>query len=109
MRQETGLNDATHVFWRHVYPLLANSSRLINKIRIVLLISRRLRIGAHTSIAKSLEDAALTAARIGANTFQIFSASPRMWRASPPAPSEVKLLTRAREKHDLYPLVIHDN
>jgi len=32
-----------------------------------------------------------------------------MWRASPPAPSEVKLLTRAREKHDLYPLVIHDN
>ena len=68
-----------------------------------------MRIGAHTSIAKSLENAALTAARIGANTFQIFSASPRMWRASPPAPSEVKLLTRAREKHDLYPLVIHDN
>ena len=68
-----------------------------------------MRIGAHTSIAKSLENAALTAARIGANTFQIFSASPRMWRASPPAPSEVKLLTRAREKHDLYPLIIHDN
>jgi len=67
------------------------------------------RIGAHTSIAKSLENAAFTAARIGGNTFQIFSASPRMWRASPPAPSEVKLLTRAREKHDLFPLVIHDN
>ena len=67
------------------------------------------RIGAHTSIAKSLENAALIAARIGANTFQIFSASPRMWRASPPAPSEVKLLMRAREKHDLQPLVIHDN
>jgi len=32
-----------------------------------------------------------------------------MWRASPPAPSAVKLLTRAREKHDLYPLIIHDN
>lgn len=68
-----------------------------------------LRIGIHTSIAKSLEAAALKAAELGANTFQIFSASPRMWRASPPAPSEVKLLTRAREKHDLYPLVIHDN
>jgi deoxyribonuclease-4 len=74
-----------------------------------LVISRFLRIGAHTSIAKSLENAALTAARIGANTFQIFSASPRMWRASPPAPSAVKLLARAREKHDLYPLVTHDN
>lgn len=68
-----------------------------------------MRLGLHTSIAKSLEDAALKAAKVGANTFQIFSASPRMWRASPPAPSEVKLLHRARERHDLYPLVIHDN
>ncbi|HEX4592965.1 MAG TPA: deoxyribonuclease IV [Bryobacteraceae bacterium] len=68
-----------------------------------------MRIGAHTSIAKSLENAALTAAQIGANTFQIFSASPRMWRASPPAPSAVNLLNRARDKHDLYPLIIHDN
>jgi len=68
-----------------------------------------LRLGLHTSIAKSLEDAALKAAKVGANTFQIFSASPRMWRASPPAPSEVKLLDRARQRHDLYPLVIHDN
>lgn len=32
-----------------------------------------------------------------------------MWRASPPAPSAVKLMLRAREQHDLYPLVIHDN
>ena len=69
----------------------------------------RLRLGLHTSIAKSLENAALKAAEVGANTFQIFSASPRMWRASPPAASAVKLLTRARERHDLYPLVIHDN
>jgi deoxyribonuclease IV len=68
-----------------------------------------LRLGLHTSISKSLENAALKAAEVGANTFQIFSASPRMWRASPPAPSEVKLLMRARERHDLYPLVIHDN
>ena len=68
-----------------------------------------MRIGIHTSIAKSLEHAALTAAQMGANTFQIFSASPRMWRASPPAPSAVKLLARAREKHDLQPLIIHDN
>jgi deoxyribonuclease-4 len=60
-------------------------------------------------MAKSLEHAGLKAAEAGANTFQIFSASPRMWRASPPAPSEVKLLMRARERHDLYPLAIHDN
>jgi len=69
----------------------------------------RLRIGIHTSIGKSLEDAALTAAKWGANTFQIFSSSPRQWRASVRTESEVKLLHRARERHDLYPLVIHDS
>jgi deoxyribonuclease-4 len=68
-----------------------------------------LRLGLHTSISKSLENAALKAAEAGANTFQIFSASPRMWRAAPPAPSAVKLLERARERYDLKPLVIHDN
>ncbi|HLG95270.1 MAG TPA: deoxyribonuclease IV [Bryobacteraceae bacterium] len=68
-----------------------------------------MRLGLHTSISKSLERAALQAVEAGANTFQIFSASPRMWRASPPAESEIKLLARARERHDLYPLVIHDN
>jgi deoxyribonuclease IV len=68
-----------------------------------------LRLGLHTSISKSLENAAMKAVEAGANTFQIFSASPRMWRASPPAPSAVKLLQRARERYDLAPLVIHDN
>ena len=68
-----------------------------------------MRIGIHTSIGKSLEHAAITAATWGANTFQIFSSSPRQWRASVRTESEVKLLHRARELHDLYPLVIHDN
>jgi deoxyribonuclease-4 len=68
-----------------------------------------LRIGIHTSISGSLEKAALRAAEIGANTFQIFSASPRMWRASPPDPDEVKRLQQARERLDLTPLVIHDS
>jgi deoxyribonuclease IV len=63
----------------------------------------------HTSIAKSLEHAALKAHELRANTFQIFSASPRMWRASMPSREAVTALRRAREKHDLSPLVIHDN
>jgi deoxyribonuclease IV len=67
------------------------------------------RIGLHTSIAGSLEKAAIQAADAGANTFQIFSASPRMWRASPPSAPAVALLKKARERFDLYPLVIHDN
>lgn len=68
-----------------------------------------MRIGIHTSIATSLENAALKAVELGANTFQIFSASPRMWRASMPRRDEILALQRARERLDLLPLVIHVN
>jgi deoxyribonuclease-4 len=68
-----------------------------------------LRIGIHCSTAGSLERAGLKAHELGANTLQIFSASPRMWRAKPPDPAQVKLMALAREKHDLRPLVIHAN
>src|SRR5713101_2562318 len=68
-----------------------------------------LRIGIHTSIAGSLEKAALKAAELGANTFQIFSASPRMWRAGLPDRNDIMLLLRARERFDLAPMVIHVN
>jgi deoxyribonuclease-4 len=65
------------------------------------------RIGIHTSTAGSLERAALKAHELGANTFQIFSASPRMWRAKRPDSSQVALLRNVRERHDLAPLSIH--
>lgn len=68
-----------------------------------------MRCGLHTSIAGSLEGSALEAARLGANTFQIFSSSPRQWKASVPSLPAIKLLEKAREKHNLYPMVIHDN
>lgn len=68
-----------------------------------------MRLGLHTSIAGALERSALKAAELGANTFQIFSSSPRQWKASMPTPSAIALFNRARERHDLTPLVIHDN
>lgn len=68
-----------------------------------------LRIGIHTSRAKSLENAAIIAHELGANTFQIFSASPRQWRAGLPDPVDVKRFRDARERFDLMPLVIHTN
>ena len=68
-----------------------------------------MRIGIHTSRSKSLEDAALKAHELGANTFQIFSASPRMWRAVPPDAADVKRLRAARERLDLNPMAIHTN
>jgi deoxyribonuclease-4 len=68
-----------------------------------------LRLGIHTFTSGGLERAAITAAELGANTFQIFSSSPRMWRASLPDPAQVKLLRAARDRFDLRPLVIHVN
>ncbi|HEY1758385.1 MAG TPA: deoxyribonuclease IV [Bryobacteraceae bacterium] len=68
-----------------------------------------MRIGIHTSIAGSLERSALKAVELGANTFQIFSSSPRQWKASIPTAPAIRLLQNAREKFDLAPLVIHDN
>jgi len=69
----------------------------------------RLRIGIHTSIAGSLENAALKAAELGANTFQIFTASPRMWQSRPLDTEQVGLLKSTRERLDLAPMVVHDN
>jgi deoxyribonuclease IV len=67
------------------------------------------RIGIHTSSAGGPHIAAERAYRLGCNTFQIFSSSPRQW-----APYELKDLacaemTRLRAKYDLRPLVIHTN
>ena len=56
-----------------------------------------------------MERAALKAAELGANTFQIFSSSPRMWRALPPQWTAIRRLRAARERFDLFPLAIHAN
>lgn len=69
----------------------------------------RLRIGIHTSKSGSLERAARKAHELGANTFQIFSSSPRMWKPSRPDPADITRLREVREEFDLSPLVIHDS
>jgi deoxyribonuclease-4 len=66
-----------------------------------------LRIGIHTSTAGALERSAIKANELGANTFQIFSASPRMWRCKSPDREQIERLCDLRERHDLMPLVIH--
>lgn len=68
-----------------------------------------MRIGIHTSRAGALENSALKAVELGANCFQIFSSSPRMWRASVPDAADVARFRALRERHDLAPLVIHTN
>jgi deoxyribonuclease-4 len=94
-------------YYRHGAAASARVARY-QKYR-ALRLSLDLRIGIHTSTAGSIERSAIKAHELGANTFQIFSSSPRMWRAKPPHPAQVHLLKRERERHDLKPLVVHDS
>jgi len=47
------------------------------------------------------------AREVGANTFQIFSSSPRMWKAPKVDPAQAARMRDLRAKHDVGPLVIH--
>ncbi len=67
------------------------------------------RIGIHTSTAGGVETAAERAYRLGCNTFQVFSSSPRQWRPFPLAPGQCATMRELRAKYDLRPLVIHAN
>lgn len=67
------------------------------------------RAGIHTSIAGSLEQAAEKAHLLGCNTFQIFSSSPRMWKAREFAAREIAALGALRQRYQLFPLAVHAN
>src|SRR5204863_9291492 len=65
------------------------------------------RIGIHTSTSGGVETAAERAYRLGCNTFQIFSSSPRMWKPYELARAQCDEMMRLREKYGIAPLVIH--
>lgn len=67
------------------------------------------RIGIHTSTAGGIEKAAERAYRLGANTFQIFSSSPRQWKPYALAKSQCDEMRRLREKYQVSPMVIHSS
>jgi deoxyribonuclease IV len=67
------------------------------------------RIGIHTSTAGGVHNAAERAYRLGCNTLQIFSSSPRQWAPFELASGHVGEMIRLRERYDLKPLVIHAN
>ncbi len=68
-----------------------------------------MKVGVHTSIAGGIENAAHRAKKIGCNTFQIFSANPRGWRALDATPEDCARFRKARATFNLSPLAIHDN
>jgi len=65
------------------------------------------RIGVHLGTAGGASNAVERAKEIGANTFQIFSSSPRMWRAPKVDPKQAARMRELRKKLDVGPLVIH--
>lgn len=67
------------------------------------------RIGIHTSTAGGVQQAAERAYRLGANTFQIFSSSPRQWKPYVLGKAQCNEMRRLREQYDIGPLAIHSS
>jgi len=65
------------------------------------------RIGVHLGTGGGASNAVERAREIGANTFQFFSSSPRMWRAPKVDPAQAVRMRELRAKLDVGPLVIH--
>jgi deoxyribonuclease-4 len=65
------------------------------------------RIGVHLGTAGGASNAVERAREIGANTFQIFSSSPRMWKAPKVDAAQAARMRELRAKLDVGPLVIH--
>jgi deoxyribonuclease IV len=65
------------------------------------------RIGIHLGTGSGASTAVERAHEIGANTFQIFSSSPRMWKSPRIAPEQCERMRALRAKYDVGPLVIH--
>jgi deoxyribonuclease IV len=67
------------------------------------------RIGIHTSTAGGVETAAERAYRLGCNTLQVFSSSPRQWKPYELGRSQCEVMSNLRKSYGLDPLVIHAN
>lgn len=64
-------------------------------------------IGVHVSTTGGVASAVHRASAMGANTLQIFSSSPRMWRASKISAEQTQQTRAARAELGIGPLVIH--
>ncbi len=65
------------------------------------------RIGVHVGTAGGAWTAVERAVAAGANTFQIFSSSPRMWKAAPVKAADAAKMRDLRVKLDVGPVAIH--
>lgn len=68
-----------------------------------------IRLGAHVSSAGGVDKAAERAHELGCQAFQIFTASPRQWRAASVPAAKAKAMHSLRQTYQLGPLVVHAN
>jgi deoxyribonuclease IV len=68
---------------------------------------KKKRIGVHVGTAGGTWTAVERAVAAGANTFQIFSSSPRTWRAAAVKPEDAAKMRELRAKHDVGPVSVH--
>ena len=69
--------------------------------------SAKKRIGVHLGTAGGCWTAVNRAVEAGANTFQIFSTSPRQWKAAPVKAEDAAKMRELRTMHDVGPISIH--
>ena len=65
------------------------------------------RIGVHVGTAGGCWTAVKRAANAGANTFQIFSGSPRSWKNAPVKPEDARKMHEELAENGITPLIIH--
>jgi deoxyribonuclease-4 len=68
---------------------------------------KKRRIGVHVGTSGGTWTAVERAVAAGANTFQIFSSSPRQWRAAAVKPEDAAKMRELRAKHDVGPVAVH--
>lgn len=66
-----------------------------------------MRLGVHVSIVGHIYEAVDRAAKLGCNTFQIFSRNPRGWEALALVPEDVEEFKRCRKEKKISPVVVH--
>jgi deoxyribonuclease-4 len=69
--------------------------------------TRGRRIGVHLGTAGGCWTAVNRAVEVAANTFQIFSSSPRMWRAADVKPADARKMRELRAEYGIGPVSIH--
>lgn len=68
-----------------------------------------MRVGVHTSIAGGVANAVREAKALGCDTFQMFSANPRGWRAAGLSPADCEQFRQERAGSGQFPVAIHAN